>query len=49
MDGSRAALQSAQGRRAEAVRAVELAQEVVKAVDAEVDKITIELEELKSR
>ncbi len=48
IDGARARLERAQKRRAEAVRALELAQDVVKAADAEVDKIAAELEELES-
>ena len=48
IDSKRAALQRAQNRQAEATRAAELAQEVVKAADAEVNEIATELEALES-
>eukprot|EP00973_Karenia_brevis_P008119 1099931-Karenia_brevis.AAC.1 len=46
IDGARAALLRAQGRRAEAVQALQLAQEVVRSADEDVDKISTELAEL---
>ncbi len=48
IDGARTALERAQKRRAEATRALQLAQDVARAAAEEVDKIAAELDELES-
>ena len=48
IDGTRAALQRAQDRKAEAVRTLVLAQDAVSAADAETDKLALELAELEA-